>query len=537
MKTKRKTKQLKQFLLSAILILSVSVQVYGQNKTSGKPNIIFILTDDLSYYATGFNGNKEIKTPNLDRLADMGIVFDNYYNTTAICMASRAQIMTGMYEYKTGCNFMHGSLGKNKFEKSYPMLLKKAGYEVSFAGKFGFPVTPQPVSSSNENSYDKLPVNDFDVWRGGVGQTFYETAKNKYMKDYAVKYPHSSRAYGAWAVDYLKSKKNSKKPFCMSISFKAPHMPLTPDPMFDDVYKNAKFSYPENYGPENAQHLAEQARNGRQYLTLYYKFGFYPEKYQNTLSKYYQLIYGMDYAVGMILDALKETGLDKNTIIIFTSDNGSFLGSHGMAGKVLPYEEGAKAPFIIYDPNNKNMGKKLRSDALISNVDVAPTILSFAGCRIPSNMDGKSILPVINNPTAEIREFLPLMNMWGTAPTHALAIVTKDYKYIYWPYEGYGMKATEELFSLKEDPYELKEIIGEKDKEVILKKMRTFYDEQVETIKKEGVDYNRYGWYKVFYDRHIPWSEKEPLIMKPAINDYQRELKRSKEIRSKIFND
>jgi arylsulfatase A-like enzyme len=204
-----------------------------------------------------------------------------------------------------------------------------------------------------------------------------------------------------------------------------------------------------------------------------------------------------------------------------------------MAGKVLPYEEGAKAPFIIYDPRNKNMGKKLRSEALISNVDVAPTILALTGCDIPSNMDGKSILPVVDNPKADIREFLPVMNMWGTAPTHALAIVSRNYKYIYWPYEGFGMKATEELFNIKNDPYELKEIIGEKGNEDILKKMRGFYDRQVEMIKKEGVDYNKYGWYKVFYDRAVPWEKKEPMIMKSAVSNYKKELKKSEQIKNR----
>ena len=529
-----KSRILYQLFFMALMLILLPVKTAGKGKAHQKPNIIFILTDDQAYYAAGFNGNKEIKTPNLDKLADMGIVFDNYYNTTAICMASRAQIMTGMYEYKTGCNFMHGSLGRDKFEKSYPMLLKKEGYEISFAGKYGFPVTPQPVSSPDYHTYEKLPVNDFDVWRGGIGQTEYETANNKYMKDYAGKYPHSSRAYGGWAVDYLKSKKKSKKPFCMSISFKAPHMPLSPDSMFNDVYQGVKFSFPENYGSGNAKHLAEQARNGRQYLTLFYKYGFYPEKYQNTLKKYYQLIYGVDYAVGMILDALKETGLDKNTVIILTSDNGSFLGAHGMAGKVLPYEEGTKAPFIIYDPRNRNMHKKLRSDALISNVDVAPTILNIAGCNVPSNMDGKSILPVVDNPATDIREFLPVMNMWGTAPTHALAIVTKEYKYIYWPYQGSGMKATEELFNIKNDPYEMNEIINEKGNEQILVKMRGLYDRQVEKIKEEGIDYNTYSWYKLFYDRNIPWAKKEPVIMKSAISNYKRELKKSIQVRGKI---
>jgi arylsulfatase A-like enzyme len=180
------------------------------------------------------------------------------------------------------------------------------------------------------------------------------------------------------------------------------------------------------------------------------------------------------------------------------------------------------------------MHKHLRSNALISNVDVAPTILNLAGCNVPSNMDGKSILPVVDNPASDIREFLPVMNMWGTAPTHVLAIVTKQYKYIYWPYEGYGMKAAEELFNIKNDPYEMKEVIRETENEQVLEKMRGFYDKQVEKIKNEGVDYNKYGWYKVFYDRNVPWAKKEPLIMKQAISNYQHELKKSKTIRVKI---
>ncbi len=513
-----------------LFVLLTTLGSLAANKD--KPNIIFILADDHSYYAAGFNGNTEIKTPNLDKLAETGMVFDNYYNATAICMASRAEIMTGMYEYKTGCNFMHGSLDRKKWEKSYPLLLKQAGYEIAFAGKFGFPVTDKPSSSPDYHEYDKLPVEDFDIWRGGVGQTSYVTAENKYMQDYASQYPHSTRAYGAWAADYIKSKKESKQPFCLSISFKAPHMPYNPDPAFDTVYQNTRFSFAPNYGPENAQHLAEQARNGRQYLTLFYKYGWYPGKYQNTKRKYYQLIYGVDYAVGMIMKALKESGLDKNTIIIYTSDNGFFEGNHGMAGKCLPYQEGAKAPLIFVDPRNKNTG---RSDALVSSVDVAPTLLELAGLKIPENMDGKSFLPVVNQPDTSIHPFVPVMNMWGSAPIHTLAVITKDYKYIYWPYEGNGMKATEELFNISADPYELEEIIQNKNSAQIASQLRQYYDEQVQHIKKEGVNYNHYGWYKIYFDRNIPWNEKEPVIMKPAVGKYKRELIKSEKIRAKIL--
>lgn len=507
-----------------------SIQLYAQEK----PNIIFILVDDQSYLSAGFNGNDVIKTPNLDKLAGEGVVLDNYYNTTAICMASRAQIMTGMMEYKTATNFMHGSLSDAKFAKSYPMLLKDSGYEVSFAGKFGFPKTKETVTSSAHHDYSIMAVDDFDVWRGGIGQTSYTTSENKYMVDYGDKYPHSTRAYGAWATDYIKSKeKNNDQPFCMSISFKAPHIPNKPDPFFDSVYEGVTFPYPENYGPENAKHLPEQARNGRQYLSIFDKYGYNTDKFQESVRNYYQLIYGVDYAVGMIVEALKESGLDKNTVIIYTSDNGYFLGAHGFAGKVLPYEEGAKAPFIFFDPRNKNMGKKLRSKSLAGNIDIAPTILDLAGISAPSNMDGKSILPIIDNSKKEIREFLPVVNMWGTIPTHAMSIQTEDYKYIYWPYEGHGMKSAEELYNKKNDSYEKVNLAENKRYRKVLKKMRVYYDEQMVILKNEGVDYNNYGWYKTYFDRNVAWADKEPILMKAAVSNYKRELKKSEELEEK----
>lgn len=512
-------------LLVAVLVGSVQMNAQ-KTKLKKRPNIIFILSDDHAYLASGFNGNKEIKTPNLDRLADSGIVFDNYYNTTAICMASRAEIMTGMLEYKTGCNFAHGSLTRDQFQKSYPVLLRKAGYEVSFAGKFGFPVRPEKSNNSKYYSNEEMPIQEFDVWRGGYGQTSYTTVENSTIKEYADRYPHSSRAYGAWASDYIRAKKDEDGPFCMSISFKAPHNPQNPDPFFDDVYKGVRFSKAENYGRENAQHLAEQARNGRQYLRLFRQYKFDEKNYQESVRKYYQLIYGVDYAVGMILKALEESGLDKNTIIIYTSDNGYHMGAHGLGGKVLPYEEGTKAPFIYFDPRHKNMSKQLRSNALVGNIDIAPTLLALADVAIPENMDGKDIAPLISKPKKHIRKFLPVMNLWGSAPTHMLSIQMEDKKYMYWPYEGHGMKSVEEVFDKVNDPFEMKNVLQETSKKE-LKVFRKYYDQVMSDWNKEGLDYNNYSFYKIYFDRSKNWEEKEKVLPKTFLSSYKRELERA----------
>jgi len=142
-----------------------------------RPNIIFLFADDQSTYSVGAYGNKDVVTPNMDKLAADGLIFDRHYNTTAICMASRANVFTGMYEYKTGCNFEHGNMHAEVWEKSYPKLLRSAGYLTAFAGKFGLVVQGRGLCE-----------DDFDFWGGGPGQTNYATAKNKSMKKYQMKF-------------------------------------------------------------------------------------------------------------------------------------------------------------------------------------------------------------------------------------------------------------------------------------------------------------------------------------------------------------
>ena len=452
----------------------------------------------------GCYGNKDVITPNLDQLAKEGMVFDNHYDTTAICMASRANIFTGKLEYKTGTNFEHGHMLENIWKQSYPILLRKAGYRTAFAGKFGLEVTNKPDGKGY------LPEDHFDKWGGGPGQTNYVTAKNKSMAKYAKDYPHSTLSYAAFAKDFIAESTSKGQPFCLSISFKAPHRPVQPDPQFDHIYKDKVFKKPDNYGRKYSTHFSKQSKQGRQYER--FESWDYDKDYDNVMAKYNQQIYAVDVAVKRIREALSKHNATKNTIIIFTSDNGFFNGSHGYGSKVLPYEEASRVPLIIYDPRHQNSGKQLRSSALTGNIDFAPTLLQLAGLPIPEDMDGKSILPLYDNPNQSIRKTLPLINVWGPAETHSFGILTKDFKYIFWNYAEGDFTETEELFHTTKDPLELKNEIQNPEYQKQLNNMRKHYDNAVSKWKNEAVPFHDYQRFSIIFDRNLAWSEKASHI-------------------------
>jgi arylsulfatase A-like enzyme len=492
--------QYKNILFIVISFGLLSLQSCNSQTTKEKkPNIIFFFTDDQSYDTQKDFGNPDVKTPNLDILANNGVAFKRHYNTTAICMASRANVMTGQFEYKTGCNFDHGSLKTKQWSTSYPVLLRKAGYRVGFAGKFGF-----SVSNTNGGWKDegKVAQKDFDFWGGSPGQTSYKTKENKSMVKYAKEYPHSSRAYGAASIDFIRKSVKEDKPFCMSVFFKAPHKPSQPDPVFDSVYKNTVFRKLPNYGRKAGEHLAKQSKMGRQY-PRFEGWGYdTDETYQEALRKYNQLIYGVDYSIGMVLEELKKSGLEENTIIIFSSDNGYFNGSHGLGSKVLPYEEGARTPLIIVDPRQKN--KAIQTTSLSGNVDISATILDYAGVDIPDIYDGKSLIKVVENPNKQVRNSLPIVQVWGPKATHCLTVMDDQYKYVYWYYkdEEKGIHPTEELFDIVNDPYEMVNIAKLSEHKIQLDKMRKLYDIQLNHWKSDGVKYNGYEKYESLFQRH-----------------------------------
>lgn len=454
-------------------------------KAEERWNLIFLLTDDQTTYSLGCYGNKDVQTPNIDQLAADGMIFDNHYDTTAICMASRASVFTGLFEYRTGCNFDHGNLLEKKWAKSYPMLLRKAGYRTAFAGKFGIEIAEKPDGKG------RLAENDFDKWGGGPGQTSYNTKQNASMKAYAKEYPHSTVSYGAFGRDFVSESAKGDAPFCLSISFKAPHKPATPDPQFDSIYKGKTFTKPENYGRENGEHFSQQSRQGRQFVR-FEEWG-YADRYDEVMAIYHQQIYAIDVAVGMIRDAIKDAGVEGNTAIIFTSDNGFLCGSHGYGSKVLPYEEASRVPMIMYLPGHANSGKGIRCDALTGNVDFHPTLLELAGVDVPQGIDGKSLLPLYENPAEETHEQLPLINVWGPKEAHSLGVVTKDWKYIYWPYDEGAFEATEELYFLREDGLEMHNVIDDPKHESAREQMQKRYDSEVQSWRQKAVPFHGYS--------------------------------------------
>ncbi|MBB3209302.1 arylsulfatase A-like enzyme [Rhodopirellula rubra] len=493
--------------LCVLIQITAAVPTGAASPEDARPNIVFLLADDQSTYSVGCYGNPDVKTPNMDQLARDGVLFDNHYNTTAICMASRANIFTGMYEYKTGCNFMHGDMRQDVWNQSYPVALRKAGYLTAFAGKFGLVVDGKGLCEE-----------DFDFWGGAPGQTSFDTAKNKSMKKYAEEFPHSTLSYAAFATDVIHESVQREQPFCLSISFKAPHKPAIADPRFEHVYDGKTFTKPANFGREYSEHLSPQSKMGRQYPRFHdWK---YDTDYDGEMRKYHQQIYGIDVALGMIRDTLAAEGVADNTVVIYTSDNGYICGSHGYGSKVLPMEESARVPMIMYDPRSPLNGKQIRCQALTGNIDFSPSILELAGLAPTENVDGLSLLSLLQDPTDGGHEQLAFINTWGPQATTSMTCLTKQFKYTYWWFGDKNVKPVEELFDTENDPLELNNLAANPEYSNVLEAMRGRYDHELDHWKSESVDYNDYQRYGTLFDRTIELNEKASLMgNKPPENN------------------
>jgi arylsulfatase A-like enzyme len=481
-----------------------------------RPNIIFLLADDMRWDSLGHLGIFEVKTPTLDKLAEKGVRFTRNYNTTAICMASRAQIMTGLYEFSTGSNFLHGNLAWQKWENSYPMMLRKNGYFTGFAGKFGFHLNDEEGKALKGGATERV-INSFDWWSGWMGQGSYQMKENREAREYKSLYgdkaEHTTYALGLMGRDFIKKAKASGKPFCLSISFKAPHTPLATDPRYDAIYEGIKFTKPTDFNQVDS--LPAQAKSGRPMS----KGKSWIKSYDDTMKKYHTMIFGMDKAIAMIMEELKAQDVHKNTIIIFTSDNGHHNGSKGLGGKLYAYEVGSLAPAIIYDPRHETGSKFKTIDALSGNIDFHPTILDYAGVAKAAPNHGKSLASLIKGETERIHDAILLINVWGIASAQSLGVVTDYYKYINWFYGAGEFTPTEELFNLKKDQYEQNTLAANPEAKPQLDTMRKIYDNFLEQWKKEHVKNAGYDIYVQLADRNIPFSEHSKEVIASMYTD------------------
>ncbi len=429
--------------------LAISKSIFGQSNNS-KPNIIVLVADDMRWDCLGIMGDRVIGTPTLDRIAKEGTLFRNNFVTTSICPTSRATIFTGQYGRRHKIWNFGTPLTPQQLALSYFGQLKKSGYKIAFIGKWGLG--------------GKLPENEFDYWRGYEGQgKYFESNRQEHLTDLNT----------AQSIEFIKQ--TSNHPFCLSISYKAPHAqdddpePFQPQKKFAAKYEGVTIPSIGTNTEEHFQKLPRflQDSEGRKRWVG----RFDPAKYVHSIKQYYRLISGIDDSVAQIIQALQDQNILNNTWIIFTSDNGFFLGDRGLSDKWIGYEESIRTPLIIKPPN---LPKKQTVEAMTLNVDIAPTILAIAGLEIPNQMQGQNLLELMNNEQEKLREdwFYEYLLSHPNIPKSE-AIRTEKYKYMKYFVPG---NESEMLYDLTNDPFEENNLVAHPDYQERLKQMRKSLD-------------------------------------------------------------
>jgi len=456
----------RRFLHSAVVAgaslgLAGCTQAAQAQSPSRPPNFLVLVTDDQRADATGCMGNPIIRTPNMDALAADGVLFTNAFVTTSICCTSRASIFTGQHAARHGIYDFRTHFTPEQYADTYMERLRRAGYRVGFAGKYGV------------GGAKTLPADKHDFWRGFPGQGRYENTTPD------GRYEHMTTRMGRWAAEFLDGC-TPDQPFCLSLSFKAPHCQdgdprqFIYDPQYEDLFKDVTIPPPpvgtDEYWNRFPAFFREN-NEGRKRWKIRFST---PELYQRMVKAYYRLVYGVDVVIGRIRRQLQARGLADNTVILLIGDNGFFLGEHGLAGKWYAYEESIRVPLIVYDPRRPRRLRGRCCPNMALNVDLAPTILSLAGLPIPERMQGADLSPLLAGRQVPWRTDFYYDHRLGIPTIRKTeALVTGRYKYIRYiepdpPYE--------ELFDLKSDPHEVNNLAGRPDHAGRLAAMRKRFD-------------------------------------------------------------
>lgn len=444
-------KLLPLFLLAAIL-----------QAAEDRPNFIFIYTDDQRADALGFSGNDIIHTPEMDRLAREGTYFRNSFVTTPICAAARASIFTGLYERTHDYTFRKPPLAETYYNDAFPALLRKAGYNTSLFGKLG-------VNFANEGQnvlFDHLDTTGTAGYfrlRGGGGRNHRHLTDD--TTDKALAY-----------LDELPR----EQPFFLALSFNAPHAddshpqqyfwPPRNDPLYNDVTIPLTPLHAPAYFEALPDFLKDEDYMGR--IRWIWRFQT-PELHQRMVKGYYRMISTIDDNIGRVREYLEVNGLAENTVIIFTSDNGYFLGERALAGKWLMYEDSIRVPLIIHDPRVEG-GLQTRFNAL--NLDVAPTILDFAGIDLPERYQGHSLRPLVEGGTLAQRDAFLLEHHYDLVYIpRSEGLRTNNWKLFRYPDNG----GLEELYDLYRDPLETRNLIDDPQYAEVAEILRAQLDDYI----------------------------------------------------------
>jgi len=464
-----------------------------------KPNIIFVFTDDHSQRAISAYPNSLNQTPNLDRIANEGMIFLNSFVTNSICGPSRAVILTGKHSHING--FRKNDDKFDGGQQTFPKLLQGAGYRTAVIGKWHLKSDPQGF-----NHWDILPG------QGHYYNPDFINAKGRYQEMGYVTDVVTDKT-----LKWIDS--NKDKPFMVMMQQKAPHREWMPGPKYLNLYDDVTFPEPANlfddyktrgtaaknqdmsidktmrlagdlkvweldtrkghlwkynigrmtaqqkknwdvaYGPKNKKFLDSNLQ-GRDLIRW---------KYQRYIKDYLRCIASVDESIGRVLDYLKESGLEENTVLIYGSDQGFYLGEHGWFDKRFMYEESMRTPLLIKWPGMIKAGS--RSKQLVQNLDYAQTMLEMAGIKPPTDMQGKSLVPILKGENPEWRKELYYHYYEGENSWHRVAkhdgIRTERYKLI-----NFYTHKEWELYDLQNDPNEMNNIYGQKAFEEITKKLK-----------------------------------------------------------------
>jgi len=405
------------------------------------------MTDDQRWDGMSCAGNPVIKTPNMDRIAEGGVRFTNMFVTTSLCGPSRASILTGKYVHNHGVRRNGMSLPME--QKTFLEILKEAGYETAFIGKW--------------HNRDRAENRGLDYYFGFKGQGRYNNpiASENFGPDTEYK-GHVSDVLADHAIKYLEME--HEKPFCLLLWFKAPHRSWHPAERLKDLYKDIKMPKPETFH-DTYEGKPDAVKNADM------KIGDFKDvpDLDTFLKDYYRCIVGVDENVGRVLDALDKLVYEDNTVVLYTGDNGFFLGEHHFFDKRLMYEESIRVPLLVKYPKMVKPGTI--NEEMVLNVDFAPTILALAGAPIPETMDGENFKPLLRGKETLWREDF-LYEYYEYPAVHMVrknrGVRTKRWKYIH-----YFEKPQEfELFDLQNDPHEMHNLINDPAYKDILEQLK-----------------------------------------------------------------
>ena len=437
--------------------------------SDNRPNILFIMSDDHASHAMSCYGSRINETPHLDRIANGGMRLDNCFCTNSICGPSRAVILTGTYNHINGMTTLSTNLDNELL--TFPKLLQANGYQTAAIGKWHLGQGP------------KHEPKGFDFWRVLPGQGLYH---NPVMID-----EDGKRTWEGYVTDLITDmslewleNRDKGRPFCLLCHHKAPHRSWEPDEKHATMYDDVDIPEPETFNDDysNRASAAEAAKMRVERdmhkgdLKQDVPEGLTPEqekswKYQRYIKDYLRVVASIDDNVGRLLDYLDEEGLTENTMVIYTSDQGFFLGDHGWYDKRFMYEESLRMPFVVSYPKEIEPGSV--SSDMVVNVDFAPLFLELAGIDVPEGFQGRSMLPVLQGQTPEDWREGMYYRYWMHKAHHNVyahyGIRTQRHKLIYYYSDACGQPGAVdetyepewELFDLEKDPCELNSVYDE----------------------------------------------------------------------------